>query len=197
MTWRVAQRQLQCTFRNFRRKHLTKSIHTRKAARRTSTTMAGNVPSLVDHGRYLAGGDGESFGVHITYENLYLAIFFLASVYSAGMVASKMLKMPALVGEIFCGIVLGPSLLNFVRRSSTCFRSDFSHFPSSFLRKGTLRRIICVAGRDRIDPTRGRSRRRHRLDDTEAHWQTWFDDCISWYILAGSPGIWYFLYTWI
>lgn len=62
--------------------------------------------------RFLAG-DGD-FGVHIAYTDLYASIVFLACVYMAGMFTAQLLKMPCLVGEIVTGIVLGPSLLNFV-----------------------------------------------------------------------------------
>lgn len=61
--------------------------------------------------------DGEhhsEFGVHITYDDLYHSIVFLAAIYCAGVISSKVLKMPNLVGEIVCGIILGPPLLNFV-----------------------------------------------------------------------------------
>lgn len=68
--------------------------------------------NLTDH-----TDDGEhhsEFGVHIAYEQLYNAVVFLAAIYVAGAVFSKVLKMPSLVGEIFAGIVLGPPLLEFV-----------------------------------------------------------------------------------
>lgn len=91
---------------------LTNSEHTQTA----NSTTGSRMTTLIDgNGRLLGGGEGdESFGVHITYENLYLSVFFLASIYAAGMLSSTVLKMPALVGEIFCGIILGPSLLNYV-----------------------------------------------------------------------------------
>jgi len=68
--------------------------------------------------RSLGGGGGgedeEHFGVHISYHDLYASIIFLAAIYAAGVFSSRILKMPALVGEIFCGILLGPNLLQFV-----------------------------------------------------------------------------------
>lgn len=63
-----------------------------------------------DHG----GGEGEHFGVHIQYTDLYSAVVFLTAIYVSGQVFSRYLLMPDLVGEIICGIVLGPELLDFV-----------------------------------------------------------------------------------
>ena len=62
------------------------------------------------------GGDGHSeFGVHITYQDLYRSVIFLGAIYISGQIASsKYLKMPNLVGEIICGIILGPPLLDIV-----------------------------------------------------------------------------------
>jgi Kef-type K+ transport system membrane component KefB len=59
--------------------------------------------------RLLAGG-GSGFGVHIAYEDLYAALVFLAAIYVSGQFASRVCRMPSLVGEIFCGILLGPPL---------------------------------------------------------------------------------------
>mmetsp|Transcript_19429 Transcript_19429/g.45207 ORF Transcript_19429/g.45207 Transcript_19429/m.45207 type:complete len:791 (-) Transcript_19429:359-2731(-) len=72
--------------------------------------------------RYLAGGSDEahhddehsSFGVHIQYEDLYQSLVFLAAIYVSGQIAQRVLKMPTLVGEIIAGIILGPSLIDFV-----------------------------------------------------------------------------------
>lgn len=65
--------------------------------------------------RFLAESDnGESFGVHIAYSDLYYSVLFLASIYVAGIAVQRVLGMPALVGEILTGILLGPSLLNIV-----------------------------------------------------------------------------------
>ena len=78
------------------------------------TTTIDNV--ALEFGRLLAGGgeDGEKLGVHITYEDLYKTVVFLTAIYLSGQIFSKYLLMPDLVGEIVCGIVLGPDLLNFV-----------------------------------------------------------------------------------
>jgi Kef-type K+ transport system membrane component KefB len=65
--------------------------------------------------RFLAeSSDGESFGVHIAFIDLYYAVSFLAAIYVAGIAVQRVLGMPALVGEILTGILLGPSLLNIV-----------------------------------------------------------------------------------
>lgn len=42
------------------------------------------------------------------------AVLFFASIYVAGIAVQRFLGMPALVGEILIGILLGPSLLNIV-----------------------------------------------------------------------------------
>jgi len=59
--------------------------------------------------------DGHSqFGVHVIYEDLYHSLVFLICIYVAGVVSARLLKMPNLVGEIVCGIILGPPLFDFV-----------------------------------------------------------------------------------
>jgi len=65
-----------------------------------------------DH--YADGEHEEHFGVHIQYTDLYASVAFLAAIYASGVLAVKVLKMPALVGEIFCGILMGPNLLQYV-----------------------------------------------------------------------------------
>jgi hypothetical protein len=59
-------------------------------------------------------GSGHDFGVHIKPEDLYKTVVFLTAIYVSGQIASRYLKMPDLVGEIVCGIVMGPELLDFV-----------------------------------------------------------------------------------
>lgn len=68
----------------------------------------------VDAIRNLSGGEdgGEKFGVHITYDDLYGAVVFLTAIYVSGEIAKRFFHMPSLVGEIFCGIILGPPLLD-------------------------------------------------------------------------------------
>lgn len=58
--------------------------------------------------------EGDHFGVHVSYHDLYHSIVFLTAIYAAGMIVGRFLNMPALVGEIFMGILLGPNALNFV-----------------------------------------------------------------------------------
>jgi len=64
------------------------------------------------HRRFLSGGGFG--GVHIDFICIYKSVVFLTAIYLSGQIASRLLRMPNLVGEIFCGIVLGPSLANFV-----------------------------------------------------------------------------------
>lgn len=64
----------------------------------------------VDH----IGLHDEHFGVHIEYEDLFNAIIFLALIYISGQWASRVFSMPALVGQIVAGILLGPPLADFV-----------------------------------------------------------------------------------
>jgi hypothetical protein len=62
-----------------------------------------------------AAAEGENeFGVHISYQDLFHSIVFLSLIYASGMLVSRFASMPALVGEIFMGILLGPNALNFV-----------------------------------------------------------------------------------
>jgi len=64
------------------------------------------------------GEGSHEFGVHVDYTDLYDAIIFLTCAYVAGKVASRLLRMPPLVGEIVAGILLGPNLSNFVPNPS-------------------------------------------------------------------------------
>jgi hypothetical protein len=68
-------------------------------------------------GRFLASTGEEEhseFGFHIEFKDLYGTILYFACIYVMGQFASRVLQMPSLVGEIFCGILLGPPLANFV-----------------------------------------------------------------------------------
>jgi hypothetical protein len=60
------------------------------------------------------GEDHSAFGVHITYQDLYASLVFFIATMVAGQFAARLLSMPALVGEIICGVILGPGLLNYV-----------------------------------------------------------------------------------
>jgi len=79
---------------------------------------------------HLQEGDNHSgrseVGVNITYEDLYSTIIFLACIYVSGQMACRFLRMPCLVGEIFCGILLGPPL------------ADFVSYPEAFVMLGEL-----------------------------------------------------------
>ncbi len=64
--------------------------------------------------RDLGGGGESSFGVHIDYDDIWFAMVYLAVIWVFGFIADKVLYMPALVGQIFAGIVCGPELLDIV-----------------------------------------------------------------------------------
>lgn len=68
-------------------------------------------------GRLLGGEGGSEFGFHIAFMDLYATIVYFACIYVFGQFASRVLQMPSLVGEIFCGIILGPPLAGFVPSS--------------------------------------------------------------------------------
>mmetsp|Transcript_9977 Transcript_9977/g.24036 ORF Transcript_9977/g.24036 Transcript_9977/m.24036 type:complete len:795 (+) Transcript_9977:202-2586(+) len=75
------------------------------------------VETLWDWGGRLLGSseDGHSeFGFHIEFMDLYMTIVYLVAIYCFGQFASRVLQMPCLVGEIFCGIILGPQLADVV-----------------------------------------------------------------------------------
>eukprot|EP00545_Synedropsis_sp_CCMP1620_P008282 CAMPEP_0119011162 /NCGR_PEP_ID=MMETSP1176-20130426/5492_1 /TAXON_ID=265551 /ORGANISM="Synedropsis recta cf, Strain CCMP1620" /LENGTH=206 /DNA_ID=CAMNT_0006963939 /DNA_START=38 /DNA_END=655 /DNA_ORIENTATION=- len=70
--------------------------------------------------RHLSGGGeeegdehGESLSVHVTYEDIYDTLIFLATAWVAGHIA-LLLGMPTLVGEIVTGFLLGPPLADYV-----------------------------------------------------------------------------------
>jgi len=71
-------------------------------------------------GRFLSSGhedhSGEhsEFGFHIEFPDLYRTILYFACIYVMGQFASRVLRMPSLVGEIFCGILMGPPLADIV-----------------------------------------------------------------------------------
>jgi len=75
---------------------------------------------VIDTISRLLGGDADSheesqaFGFHIEFSDLYRTILYLACIYVLGQFVSRVLKMPCLVGEIFCGILLGPPLADIV-----------------------------------------------------------------------------------
>eukprot|EP00804_Cyclotella_cryptica_P028486 CCRYP_014781-RA/>CCRYP_014781-RA protein AED:0.02 eAED:0.02 QI:317/1/1/1/1/1/3/2257/834 len=73
-----------------------------------------------------------SGGVHIAYEDLYASMVFFAMIYVGGQLASRLLRMPSLVGEIFVGILLGPNL------------ADYVPYPISFVMLGEIGLILLV-----------------------------------------------------
>eukprot|EP00977_Amphora_coffeiformis_P001469 scaffold294_cov221-Amphora_coffeaeformis.AAC.25 len=87
------------------------TTHLPRAAAAAMRWLASTEAAADDHGE-----DGEhhsSFGVHIEYEDLYDTVLFFIAIYMAGQIAAY-IKMPSLVGEIVCGILLGPPLADFV-----------------------------------------------------------------------------------
>merc|ERR1719491_346609 len=64
--------------------------------------------------RILSGGGEESFGIHVDYDDVWWAIVYLAAIWILGFIGEKVLLMPALVGQIFAGIICGPELLDIV-----------------------------------------------------------------------------------
>ena len=79
------------------------------------------VETLWDWGGRLLSGEaaveGEEhseFGFHIEFSDLYRTILYFACIYVLGQFASRVLQMPSLVGEIFCGILMGPPLADIV-----------------------------------------------------------------------------------
>mmetsp|Transcript_2462 Transcript_2462/g.3596 ORF Transcript_2462/g.3596 Transcript_2462/m.3596 type:complete len:818 (-) Transcript_2462:69-2522(-) len=59
------------------------------------------------------GGGHSDLSVHVTYEEIYQILVFLLVATGAGIIF-ELLGMPALVGEIVTGFILGPPLVNFV-----------------------------------------------------------------------------------
>eukprot|EP00934_Nitzschia_sp_Nitz4_P006427 Nitzschia sp. Nitz4//scaffold273_size25297//20719//24905//NITZ4_008321-RA/size25297-processed-gene-0.7-mRNA-1//-1//CDS//3329545262//6417//frame0 len=91
-------------------------------------TDDGYVDDHVDDGEHHS-----EFGVHITYDDLYDTVVFLVAIYVSGEFARRVLQMPSLVGEIFCGIILGPPVLE-----------DFIPNPEAWVMFGELGLILLV-----------------------------------------------------
>jgi len=68
----------------------------------------------------------------VTYDDIYYSILFFASIYACGQIASRLLKMPSLVGEIAAGIILGPPL------------ADIVPIPQAFVLLGEIGLILLV-----------------------------------------------------
>jgi Kef-type K+ transport system membrane component KefB len=78
-----------------------------------------NEPPLVLHNEEASGtteatGESESeLSVEVSYEDIYQTLAFLAFVFAFGKLAT-LIGMPSLVGEIICGFLFGPPLIDFV-----------------------------------------------------------------------------------
>ena len=79
----------------------------------TIKAPSSNVMSQPPTDRKLGGGASSDLVVHVTYEQIYQIMVFLITATALGIITSK-LGMPALVGEIITGFLLGPPLANFV-----------------------------------------------------------------------------------
>jgi len=92
--------------------------------------------------RELGGDGGAEFGVHVKYDDIWWSMIYLAAIYTMGFLGSKFLGMPALVGQIFAGIICGPSVL------------DIVHYAEAFVLIGEIGLVLLVveAGVD-IDVT--------------------------------------------
>jgi len=78
------------------------------------------------------GGDGSEFGVHVKYDDIFFAMAYIAFIYVVGYLGQKFIKMPALVGQIFAGIIFGPELL------------DRVPFPPAFVLLGEIGLVLLV-----------------------------------------------------
>lgn len=78
-----------------------------------------NEPPLVLQNEEASGttettGESESeLSVEVSYEDIYQTLAFLAFVFAFGKLAT-LIGMPSLVGEIICGFLFGPPLIDFV-----------------------------------------------------------------------------------
>ena len=64
--------------------------------------------------------EAEEVGIHVVaYAEILASMSFLALVYLGGLISSRLAGMPALVGEIVVGILLGPNLLDTVPSPDT------------------------------------------------------------------------------
>lgn len=96
-------------------------------------------PLLAEGMRFLSSettkdmSEAEPYGVHVTYEEIYNTVVFLIAIYAAGFIFSRFLRIPALVGEIIAGKLLGPELLN-----------NFVPYPAAFVLLGQIGLILLV-----------------------------------------------------
>lgn len=69
--------------------------------------------TAMDIVRSLGGAEGGT-GVHIKYDDLWYAVVYLAAIWTLGFLSERLLFMPALVGQIFAGIIFGPELIGMI-----------------------------------------------------------------------------------
>lgn len=79
-----------------------------------------------------SSSSSDDTGVQIEYEEFYAALIFFGAVYVAGQISIRLLKMPALVGEIFAGLLLGPPLL------------DYAPYPEALVMLGEIGLVMMV-----------------------------------------------------
>lgn len=101
--------------------------------------MAQHFPPLLAAGmRFLSSEttedmSDEEYGINVSYNEIYNSIVFLIAIYVAGFIFSRFLRMPALVGEIVVGMLLGPELLN-----------TFVPYPAAFVLLGQIGLVLLV-----------------------------------------------------
>jgi len=82
--------------------------------------------------RELGGGGGGDFGIHVSYDDIWFVMVYLASIYILGFLGSQFLGMPALVGQIFAGIIFGPEVF------------DQVPYPEAFVLLGEIGLVLLV-----------------------------------------------------
>ena len=84
------------------------------------------------------GGAGDNFtsdefgGVHVEYNDLWMSMVFLSLIWIVGFLGEKILFMPALVGQIFAGIIFGPPFIDIVPK------------PEAFVLLGEIGLVLLV-----------------------------------------------------
>lgn len=63
---------------------------------------------------YYEENETKSFGVQITFDDLWNAMAFISLIWIMGFVSEKVLFMPSLVGQIFAGIIFGPEVIQLI-----------------------------------------------------------------------------------
>jgi hypothetical protein len=95
-----------------KRKQVTRKNRIREIYKRMLRDTQFMDGTLLDLGSRLLAAGGE--GIHVDFWDIYATIVYFACIYLLGQLATRVLQMPSLVGEIFCGILLGPQLADFV-----------------------------------------------------------------------------------